>query len=76
MENRAYDEDGLELELGDVPQNHAHGHGGPRCCDDARYILNHKGGGPFSDNPGKYTCVCYGKSYCPDHGIRCNGSHE
>jgi hypothetical protein len=71
----ATDEDGLELELGEMPVDAGFGRS-PRCCTKARYIMNHRGDGPFSDNPGKYACVCNGKSYCPDHGIRCNGSHD
>lgn len=67
------DKDGDVLELGRTPQARF---GNTRCCGAARYITNHQGDGPFGASPGKYACVCNGKSYCPEHGIRCNGSHD
>ena len=73
-QDKVYDKDGDELELGRQANDTGPGRN-PRCCTKARYIKN-KGAGPFSPNPGKYACVCLGKVYCPDHGIRCNGSHN
>lgn len=75
MSETATDPDGLELLLGKVPPA-SDPFGNSRCCGQARYVENHKGDGPFGANPGKYACVCLGKSYCPEHGIRCNGSHD
>ena len=75
MSEAILDDEGLELKLGGQPSIGSAGRG-PRCCAEARFILNHKGDGPFSDNPGKYSCVCEGRSYCPEHGIRCNGTHD
>lgn len=75
MSDTAIDSKGRELKLGGMANDCGPGRN-PRCCTKARYILNHKGGGPMSANPGPYACVCYGISYCPDHGTQCNGSHD
>ena len=53
---------GRIVTLGGRPINHGIGRN-PLCCGKARK-------GDF------YFCVCNSRSYCPDHGIQCNGSHS
>ena len=54
--------DGRAVKLAETATDYGSGRN-PRCCNKARF-------GHF------YFCVCAGRSYCPDHGIRCNGSHS
>lgn len=53
---------GKVVELGGQPTDYGSGRN-PRCCSKARV-------GRF------YFCVCASRSYCPDHGVRCNGTHN
>ena len=53
---------GRAVTLGGRPHNYGSGRN-PLCCSKART-------GHF------YFCVCAARSYCPDHGVKCNGSHS
>lgn len=53
---------GKIVKLGGMPSDYGQGRN-PRCCTKART-------GNF------YFCVCMCRSYCPDHGVQCNGSHD
>lgn len=58
------DGEDIEYTLGGMGRDCGSGRN-PRCCKESRKITK-----------GAAFCVCEFRSYCPDHGTQCNGTHS